>query len=396
MPKKHNWHKETAMIHEGYDSKEHQGSLAVPLYQTATYVFDSAEQGERRFAGEESGNIYSRLGNPTVRVLEERIAKMEEGAGGLAFASGMAAVSAVLVHVTKANDHVVCSRGIYGCTFGLLKIMEEKYNITHTLTSMRTEEEIEKAVTDETTCIYVETPINPTMELVDLQAVSNVAKRHGLRVIVDNTFCSPYIQTPLTFGADFVLHSATKYLNGHGDVIAGLLVGKDQEEMQKIRSTVQKDFGGVISPFDAWLLLRGIKTLPVRMDRHSSNARILFDYLKKHPKIEEVFYPFDDQHPQYEIAEKQMKTGGGLISFTIKGGKEEAQKFLNSLSLVKLAVSLGDAETLMQHPATMTHSGVPKAERDKMGVTDSLLRLSVGLEHMDDIMADLEQAFNAI
>ncbi|GKV64790.1 MULTISPECIES: methionine gamma-lyase [unclassified Sporosarcina] len=396
MQKKHNWHKETAMIHEGYDSKEHQGSLAVPLYQTATYVFDSAEQGERRFAGEESGNIYSRLGNPTVNVLEARIAEMEEGAGGLAFASGMAAVSAVLVHVTKANDHVVCSRGIYGCTFGLLKIMEEKYNITHTLTSMRTEEEIEKAVTDKTTCIYVETPINPTMELVDLQAVSNVAKRHGLRVIVDNTFCSPYNQTPLSFGADFVLHSATKYLNGHGDVIAGLLAGKDKEEMEKIRGTVQKDFGGVISPFDAWLLLRGIKTLPVRMDRHSANAEILSDYLKKHSKVDEVFYPFDEQHPQYEIAKKQMKTGGGLISFTIKGGKEQAQTLLNNLSLVKLAVSLGDAETLMQHPATMTHSGVPKAEREKMGVTDSLLRLSVGLEHMDDIIADLEQAFKAI
>ncbi|MDV6377524.1 methionine gamma-lyase [Sporosarcina sp. GW1-11] len=396
MHKNNNWHKETAMIHEGYDSKEHQGSLAVPLYQTATYVFDSAEQGEKRFAGEEAGNIYSRLGNPTVSVLEERIARMEEGQAGLAFASGMAAVSAVLVHVTKANDHIVCSRGIYGCTFGFLKILEEKYAITHDLISMGTEEEIEKAVKPETTCIYVETPINPTMELVDLQAVVNVAKRHNLKVIVDNTFCSPYIQTPLTFGVDFVLHSATKYLNGHGDVIAGLLVGNDKEEMAKLRGTVQKDFGGVISPFDAWLLLRGIKTLPVRMDRHAANAKILFDYLKNHSRIEEVFYPFDDQHPQYEIAKKQMKTGGGLISFTIKGGKEEAQKLMNHLSLVKLAVSLGDAETLIQHPATMTHSAVPKEEREKMGVMDSLLRLSVGLEHMDDIIADLEQAFQFI
>ncbi|AXH99478.1 methionine gamma-lyase [Sporosarcina sp. PTS2304] len=396
MHKNNNWHKETAMIHEGYDSKEHQGSLAVPLYQTATYVFDSAEQGEKRFAGEEAGNIYSRLGNPTVSVLEERIARMEEGQAGLAFASGMAAVSAVLVHVTKANDHIVCSRGIYGCTFGLLKIMEEKYGITHDLISMGSEEEIERAVKPETTCIYVETPINPTMELVDLQAVVTVAKRHNLKVIVDNTFCSPYIQTPLTFGADFVLHSATKYLNGHGDVIAGLLVGNSKEEMAKLRSTVQKDFGGVISPFDAWLLLRGIKTLPVRMDRHAANAKIVFDYLKKHSQVDEVFYPFDEQHPQFAIAKKQMKTGGGLISFTIKGGKIEAQKFLNQLSLIKLAVSLGDAETLIQHPASMTHSGVPVEEREKMGITDSLLRLSVGLEHMDDIIADLEQAFQII
>ena len=396
MKKNNNWHKETAMIHEGYDSRDHQGSLAVPLYQTSTYVFDSAEQGERRFAGEEAGNIYSRLGNPTVAVLEERIAKMEEGAAGLAFASGMAAVSAVLVHLTKANDHVICSRGIYGCTFGFLKILEEKYNITHDLISMKTEQEIEKAVKPETTCIYVETPINPTMELVDLEAVVNVAKRHNLKVVVDNTFCSPYIQTPLTFGVDYVLHSATKYINGHGDVIAGLLVGKDADDMAKLRGTVQKDFGGIISPFDAWLLLRGIKTLPIRMDRHSANAKIIFDYLQKHPKVEEVFYPFDDQHPQYAIAKKQMKTGGGLISFTIKGGKEDAQKLLNHLSLIKLAVSLGDAETLMQHPATMTHSAVPKEDREKMGVSDTLLRLSVGLEHMDDIMADLDQAFEAI
>lgn len=396
MHKNNNWHKETAMIHEGYDSKDHQGSLAVPLYQTSTYVFDSAEQGERRFAGEEAGNIYSRLGNPTVAVLQERIAKMEEGAAGLAFASGMAAVSAILVHLTKANDHIICSRGIYGCTFGLLKILEEKYNISHDLISMKTEEQIEKAVKPETTCIYVETPINPTMELVDLEAVANVAKRHNLKVVVDNTFCSPYIQTPLTMGADFVLHSATKYINGHGDVIAGLLVGKDADEMAKIHGTVLKDYGGVISPFDAWLLLRGIKTLPVRMERHSENAKILFEYLEKHPKVDEVFYPFDEKHPQYEIAKKQMKLGGGLISFTIKGSKEDAQKLLNHLSLVKLAVSLGDAETLMQHPATMTHSAVPEEDREKMGVTDTLLRLSVGLEHTKDIMADLDQAFEAI
>lgn len=396
MEKKHNWQKETAMIHEGYEPKEHQGSLAVPIYQTSTYVFDSAEQGEKRFAGEEAGNIYSRLGNPTVSVLEERIAKMEEGAAGLAFTSGMAAVSAVLTHVTKANDHVICSRGIYGCTFGLLKIMEEKYGITHDLIPMRTEEEIEQAVKPETVCIYVETPINPTMELVDLQAVVAVAERHNLKVIVDNTFCSPYIQTPITFGVDYVLHSATKYLNGHGDVIAGLLVGKDADEMSTLRGTVQKDYGGVISPFDAWLLIRGIKSLPVRMDRHSANAKVLFDYLRKHPKVEEVFYPFDENHPQYEIAKKQMKAGGGLISFTIKGGKEEAQRLLNNLTLIGLAVSLGDAESLMQHPATMTHSGVPKEEREKMGISDSLLRLSVGLEHTDDLITDLEQAFRTI
>ena len=305
----------------------------------------------------------------------------------------MAAVSSVLVHLTKSGDHILCSRGIYGCTFGLLEMMEEKYNITHDLVQMRTEEEIERAIKPETVCIYVETPINPTMELVDLHAVVNVAKKHGLRVVVDNTFSSPYLQNPLDIGADFVLHSATKYINGHGDVIAGLLVGNDKEEMETIRMTVQKDYGGIISPFDAWLLIRGLKTLSVRMERHTSNAEKVMSYLKGQKLVEEIYYPFDEDNPQYEIAKSQMKAGGGLISFTIKGGKEEAQLLMDSLALIKIAVSLGDAETLIQHPATMTHSVVPEKERQSMGITDSLLRLSVGLEHADDLINDLDSAF---
>lgn len=386
-------HKDTLAIHQGYDDTRHKGSLAVPLYQTSTYSFESAEQGERRFSGEENGPIYSRLGNPTVAVLEERITALERGAGTLAFGSGMAAVSAILVHLTKAGDHILCSRGIYGCTFGLLGIMEEKYNITHDLVTMSTEEEIERSIKPETVCIYVETPINPTMELVDLQAVVNVAKRHGLRVVVDNTFSSPCLQNPLTIGADFVLHSATKYINGHGDVIAGLLVGNDQDEMNTIRMTVQKDYGGIISPFDAWLLIRGLKTLSVRMDRHTSNAEKIITYLKGQSLVEKIYYPFDPDNPQYNIAKRQMSAGGGLISFELKGGKEVAQCFLNSLSLIKIAVSLGDAETLIQHPATMTHSVVPYEERLAMGIKDSLIRLSVGLEYADDLIEDLEHAF---
>lgn len=389
-------HKDTLVIHEGYDDKLHHGSLAVPLYQTSTYSFENAVQGEKRFSGEESGNIYSRLGNPTVRVLEERMAALENGAGALAFGSGMAAVSSILVHLTKAGDHILCSRGIYGCTFGLLGLMNEKYAITHNLISMTTEEEIEKAVKPETVCIYVETPINPTMELVDLQAVMKVAKKHSLKVVVDNTFTSPYLQNPIDLGADFVLHSATKYINGHGDVIAGLLVGKDAEEVQTLRMTVQKDYGAIMSPFDAWLLIRGLKTLPVRMEKHTANAEKLLAFLKSQKLVEEIYYPFDDGNPQFEIAKRQMKAGGGLISFTIKGGKESAQLFMDKLELIKIAVSLGDAETLIQHPSTMTHSGVPKQEREQMGITDSLLRLSVGLEYADDLIADLQLAFAAV
>lgn len=390
---KKNLHKDTIVIHEGYDDSVHQGSLAVPLYQTSTYSFETALQGENRFSGVEEGNVYSRLGNPTVRVLEERMTALENGKGSLAFGSGMAAVSTILVHLTKSGDHILCSRGIYGCTFGLLGILNQKYNITHDLVRMGTEEEIERAIKPETVCIYIETPINPTMELVDLQAVVNVAKRHGLRVVVDNTFSSPYLQNPLDIGADFVLHSATKYLNGHGDVIAGLLVGTDKEEMEKIRMTVQKDFGGIISPFDAWLLIRGLKTLSVRMERHSANAEKVKTYLKAQKLVDEVYYPFDEDNPQFDIAKRQMRAGGGLISFTIKGGKEGAQQFMDSLSLIKIAVSLGDAETLIQHPATMTHAVVPAVERLQMGITDSLLRLSVGLEHAEDLIADLKSAF---
>lgn len=389
-------HKDTVVVHQGYDATAHEGSLAVPLYQTSTFTFQSAEQGERRFSGEEEGTIYSRLGNPTVAVLEDRIAALENGAGALAFGSGMAAVSAVLVHLTKTGDHILCSRGIYGCTFGLLGIMKEKYNITHDLIQMRTEEEIEQAIKPETVCIYVETPINPTMELVDLHAVVNVAKKHGLKVIVDNTFSSPYLQNPLTIGVDFVLHSATKYINGHGDVIAGLLIGNEQEEIERIRTSVQKDYGGIVSPFDAWLLIRGLKTLPIRMERHTANAEKIIAFLKGQPFVEKIYYPFDEDNPQYDIAKRQMRAGGGIISFEVKGGVEGAQQFLNQLSLIKIAVSLGDAETLIQHPATMTHSGVPREQRQAMGIKDSLIRLSVGLEHADDLIGDMEAAFKKI
>ncbi|MCK1996707.1 methionine gamma-lyase [Psychrobacillus psychrodurans] len=386
--------KETLYIHKGYKTGKHQDSLSVPLYQTSTFAFDTAEQGERRFAGEETGGIYSRLGNPTVQVLEERIATMELGGGALAFGSGMAAVSTILVHLTKSGDHVLCTRGIYGCTFGLLKILNEKYDITHDLKALMTEEEVENAIKPNTTCIYIETPINPTMEIVDIELITKIAKKHGIPVVVDNTFSSPYLQNPIELGADFVLHSATKYINGHGDVIAGILVGRDKEEMETIRGTVQKDFGGIISPFDAWLLIRGLKTLHIRMDRHSENASTVFDFLKAHPSVENIYYPFDKDNPQYDVAKKQMKAGGGLISFTIKGGVKQAQKLMNELKLIKIAVSLGDAETLIQHPYTMTHSVVPVKERLEMGITEGLLRLSVGLENSSDIVEDLQQALS--
>ncbi|MCH1627577.1 methionine gamma-lyase [Fredinandcohnia quinoae] len=386
---------DTLAIHGGYESLKHSGSLTPPLYQTSTFTFETAEQGENRFAGTEEGYIYSRLGNPTVKVLEDRIAVLEGGEAGLAFGSGMAAVSAVLLGLTKTGDHILCSKGLYGCTFGLLEMMEEKYNIIHDFSDMSTEEDILQKIKPATKVIYVETPINPTMKLIDLQMVVKVAKQHNIVVVVDNTFSSPYLQQPIMLGCDIVIHSATKYIGGHGDVIAGLVVGK-QDFINELAMTTKKDIGGIISPFDAWLLIRGLKTLSVRMDRHCRNAKEIAQLLKEHQNVSEIYYPGDPDNPDYAIAQKQMSQSGGLISFTIKGTKKDAQKLMNDLKLIKIAVSLGDTETLIQHPATMTHAVVPEESRQEMGITDNLIRLSVGLEAWEDIWNDLEQALKKV
>lgn len=381
---------ETISIHEGYDPKEMLGSLSTPLFQTSTYEFQSAKHGEQCFLGEEDGYIYTRIGNPTVQILEKRIAELEGAESGLAFSSGMGAISAVLISLTKANDHVLCSSGLYGCTFGLLMMMKEKYNMTVDFSDFRSKEEIRRQIKKETACIYIETPINPTMQLVDLQLVAEVAKEFEIPVVVDNTFSSPYIQRPIELGCDIVVHSATKYLNGHGDVIAGLAVGK-KEILDHIAATTQKDIGAILSPFDAWLLLRGLKTLPLRMDRHSDNAEKIVERLVKHAKILNVYYPKNDKGNIYK---KQMSRGGGVISFEYKGDKDETQALLDRLTFIKVAVSLGDPETLIEHPATMTHAVIPEEERLKMGITDNLIRLSVGLEAWEDIWEDLEQALD--
>lgn len=386
---------QTKAIHGTYKAEHFLGSLTPPLFQTSTYVFDTAEQGENRFNGSEEGMIYSRLGNPTVQLLEERMAMLEGGEQALAFGSGMAAVSAVLLHFVKEGSHILCSKGIYGCTFGLLNWLQEKFNITFELCDMGSEDEIQAKLTENTVCIFVETPINPTMEIIDLKTVVKAARKSNIPVIVDNTFCSPYLQRPLEFGCDIVLHSATKYIGGHGDVVGGLVVG-NKEVMTEIGMHVRKDIGGIMSPFDAWLLMRGLKTLPVRMEQHCKNAEIIAVNLDKNVKVEKVIYPSLFTGKQAEIVKDQMDKSGGIISFTIPGGKEEAQFLLNQLYLIKVAVSLGDTETLIQHPATMTHAIVPETERLKMGITDNLIRLSVGLEAWEDIWEDLEQALNKL
>ncbi|TMW69903.1 methionine gamma-lyase [Alteribacter natronophilus] len=382
---------ETRLIHGTYDRERHHGSLTPPIYQTSTFSFASAEQGEARFAGDESGYIYSRLGNPTVDILEKAIADLENAEAGAAFSSGMAAVSSVLLALVRSGDHILVSEGVYGCTYGFLEMARDRYNIDYDLIDMSDEETVRKGIRENTKAVYVETPINPTMKLIDLDMVIRVAKEKGVTVVVDNTFCSPYLQQPLDLGADVVIHSATKYICGHGDVIAGLAAGK-AEFIQEMKMTTLKDMGGVMAPFDAWLLLRGLKTLSVRMDRHCRNAEFLFHKLKEHPEVSSVVYPGDPSSSQYELASRQMRQPGGLITFEVRGGKEEAQKVLNRLKMAQVAVSLGDAETLIQHPASMTHAVVPKEKRMTMGITEGMLRLSAGLENPQDIWEDLAQA----
>jgi methionine-gamma-lyase len=381
----------TKAIHAGDNGDSRTGSLSTPIYQTSTYVFDSVEDGAAKFAGEREGYIYSRLGNPTVHVFEQKMSVLERGESAVAFSSGMAAISAVIMGLVRSGDHVICTRGLYGCTFGLYSMLKEKFGVDFSLIDMSKEENIVQAIQPNTTVFYIETPINPTMEMVDLAMVCELAKKQGAKVVVDNTFMSPYLQRPIEFGVDFVVHSATKYIGGHGDLIAGVAVGP-KDIMQQIRMTTQKDIGGILGPNEAFLLNRGLKTLAIRMERHCSNGEKVANYLAQHPRIKKVFYPGLPTFPQYELARRQMDGFGGVISFEVEGGLTEVAAILNRLRMIKIAVSLGDAETLIQHPATMTHSVVPADHRQEMGITDGLVRLSVGLEDVDDIIEDLEFA----
>jgi len=385
----------TKAIHAGQKPCPVTGAHVTPIYQTSTFVFKDVDQGARRFAGEEEGYIYTRLGNPTVTELEEKIAALEGGEAALAAASGMAAISTALVSLVKQGDHVVAGDTLYGCTHGFINELLPQYGVEVTMVDTTDLNNIEKAMKSNTKVVYVETPANPTMKMVDLKGASDIAHRYGARLIVDNTFMSPYLQRPIEHGADVVVHSATKYIGGHGDVIAGLIVSS-KELIDNMRMPYLKDFGGVLSPFDAWLLLRGLKTLGVRMERHCINAQKVAEYLEKHPMIEEVHYPGLPSHPQHELAKKQMDGFGGMMSFELKGGLEAGKILMNSVKMISLAVSLGCVDSLIQHPASMTHSPVPREERLKAGITDGQVRLSVGIEDVEDIIADLDQALKEV
>ena len=386
----------TTAIHAG-TLKNLYGTLAMPIYQTSTFIFDSAEQGGRRFALEEAGYIYTRLGNPTTTVLENKIAALEEGEAAVATSSGMGAISSTLWTVLKAGDHVVTDKTLYGCTFALMCHGLTRFGIEVTFVDTSNLDEVKNAMKENTRVVYLETPANPNLKIVDIEALAKIAHTNpNTLVIVDNTFATPYMQKPLTLGADVVVHSVTKYINGHGDVIAGLVI-TNKALADQIRFVGLKDMtGAVLGPQDAYYIIRGMKTFEIRMERHCKNARKVVEFLNNHPKIERVYYPGLETHPGYEIAKKQMKDFGAMISFELKGGFEAGKTLLNSLKLCSLAVSLGDTETLIQHPASMTHSPYTKEEREAAGITDGLVRLSVGLENVEDIIADLEQGLEKI
>lgn len=380
----------TMSIHTG-NHKNPFGALAVPIYQTSTFVFDSAEQGGKRFALEEEGYIYSRLGNPTTAVFEEKIAALEGGEAAVATSSGIGAITSTLWTLLKAGDHVIADKTLYGCTFAYLNHGVAKFGVEVDFIDTSDLELVRKTMKSNTRVVYLETPANPNMKVVDIKAVAEIAHTNpNTLVVVDNTFATPFCQRPLELGCDVVVHSVTKYLNGHGDVIAGVVISK-KEIIDQVRLVGVKDMtGSVLGPTEAFYIIRGMKTFELRMRRHCENAMKVAEYLEAHDKIEKVYYPGLKSHDGYEVASKQMDAFGGILAFELKDGFEAGKTLLNNVKMAALAVSLGDAETLIQHPASMTHSPYTKEERLAAGITDGLVRLSVGLENIEDIIADLE------
>lgn len=386
----------TVAIHAG-QYKNPFGSLSAAIFQTSTFVFDSTEQGAARFSGKEEGYIYSRLGNPTVALAERKVAALEKGEAAAGMSSGMGAISSTLWTLLKAGDHVIADTTLYGCTFALLNHGLTRFGIEVTFLNTGDLKAVKSAMRKNTRIVYLETPANPNLKIADIEELSKLAHENPYtRVIVDNTFASPYNQNPLTLGADVVVHSATKYINGHGDVVAGFAVGA-KEVINQIKLVGIKDMtGSVLGPAEANLIVRGLKTFEVRMQRHCENAMTVAKWLEKHPKIEKVYYPGLESHEGHEIAKKQMKNFGGMLSFEVKGGFEAGKTLLNNVQMFGLAVSLGDTETLIQHPASMTHSTYTKEELAAAGIPEGLVRLSLGIENVEDIIFDLEQALEKV
>jgi methionine-gamma-lyase len=382
----------TRAIHHGYDPYQGAGAVNPPLYLSAAYAFPTVADGAARFAGEQSGYIYSRVGNPTTALLEARLAGLEGEEAGLVTASGQGATTSLLWTLLSPGDEIIADKTLYGCTFAFLNHGLARFGVRITHVDLTDPANLSHALTPATRVVFFETPANPNMRLVDIATVAAIARRHGAKTVVDNTYCTPYLQRPIELGADFVVHSATKYLGGHGDLIAGAIVGP-REILDQVRFVGIKDMtGAVLSSQDAYLVLRGLKTLALRMDRHCENALAVAEFLAAHPKISVVHFPGLRTFPQYELGHRQMAKPGGMVAFELKHGIEAGRRFMDALQLFVRAVSLGDAESLAQHPASMTHSFYTPEERVRHLISEGLVRLSVGLEDVADLLHDLEQA----
>ena len=385
---------ESVLIH-GAEIEENMGAAVTPIYQTSTFKFKNADHGAACFAGDDPGFIYTRIGNPTIGALETTIAEIEHGFGAIAVGSGMAAVNTVYMGLLKGGDHMISSAAVYGPSRVVMEKYWSNFGVESTYLDTTDIEKIKKAIQPNTKMIYIESPANPTMDITDIKAVCELAHSKNILVVVDNTFCSPVLQRPLDLGADVVLHSMTKFLNGHADSVAGCVVAKDKDIYAKLRGTMV-NLGCNMDPTQAYMVIRGLKTLKIRVLKQQESARILAEWLEKHPKVEWVKYPGLPSHPQYELAQRQMSGPGSLISFSLKGGIQAGKVLMDNIRMILLAVSLGGVESLMSHPASMTHSKMSKESREAAGITDGLVRFAVGIEDVEDIKADLEQALNCI
>ena len=386
----------TRAIHLGYDPAEHEGALTPPIFMTSTFAFETAEAGSEMFRGERAGYIYGRTRNPTQTILEERMASLEGGEAAMTTASGMGAISSIMLTLLNPGDEALIDHTVYGNTFAYFTQALTRFGVIVKLADFTRLETVTDQIGERTKVVFFETPANPNLRVIDIAAVAAIARKVGALVVVDNTFATPVLQRPLEFGANLVVHSGTKYLGGHGDLLAGVVVGPADLVKQVRQTGLRWMTGATLSPFNCFLMLRGLKTLELRLERHSASGLAVAEMLEKHPKIASISYPGLPAFPQHELARRQMSAFGGLIAFELDGGLEMGMALMNKLTLITRAVSLGDTETLIQHPASMTHAIYSAEERARHGISDGLLRLSVGLENVDDILDDLEQALNAL
>jgi len=382
------------LIHSGAIHDEMHSAVS-PIYQTSTFAFRDADHGAACFSGNDPGYIYTRIANPNIHELEQAVADLENGFDGIATSSGMAAVNVVYLGFLASGDHIISHNAVYGPSRAIMESLYPKYNVESTYVDATNPQNVIDAIQENTKVLYVETPANPTIGITDLKAMVKIAKEHSLKLVVDNTFCSPYLQRPLDLGADVVLHSMTKFINGHADVVAGMVITKTEEDYKILRN-IMVNVGCNMDPHQAWLARRGLKTLGIRIDRAQESSQKVAEFLENHPKVEWVKYPGLKSHPQFELAKEQMDGPGSMISFEVKGGVEAGKIVMNNVRLALLAVSLGGVETLIQHPASMTHSKLSDEAQLAGGITKGLIRLAVGIEDVEDIIEDLDQALNKI